>query len=153
MHYTRIVLCLFCNNLCTSTPIYFRKFRHSGKQIDLLLTFPAWCVCGSLHNSYGFVWGAYFLRCTVRVMDYLQFANSKTFFRSERHHFFPGHTATMQPLMVHMNYHPDKHDRMLCIMARYFQGQLDACDKLPGGSEKGTWTVLSDFLVLELASL
>eukprot|EP00241_Pyramimonas_parkeae_P005825 CAMPEP_0114251440 /NCGR_PEP_ID=MMETSP0058-20121206/15273_1 /TAXON_ID=36894 /ORGANISM="Pyramimonas parkeae, CCMP726" /LENGTH=401 /DNA_ID=CAMNT_0001365245 /DNA_START=31 /DNA_END=1236 /DNA_ORIENTATION=+ len=75
---------------------------------------------------------------SVRVMDYLQFANSKTFFRSERHHFFPGHTATMQPLMVHMNYHPDKHDRMLCIMARYFQGQLDACDKLPGGSEKGT---------------
>jgi hypothetical protein len=71
-------------------------------------------------------------------MDYLLFANSKTFFRSERAKFFPGVRATTRPLMIHMNYHPDKHNRMLCIMERYFDNRADACDTLPQGSEVGT---------------
>ena len=36
--------------------------------------------------------------------------------------------------MVHMNYHPDKHKRMLCVWERYVEGRKDACDGFkPGG--------------------
>ena len=42
-----------------------------------------------------------------------------------RHAFLPGSTATANaPLMVHFNYHPDKHIRMLCIIDRYFKVRL-----------------------------
>mmetsp|Transcript_41612 Transcript_41612/g.69529 ORF Transcript_41612/g.69529 Transcript_41612/m.69529 type:complete len:430 (+) Transcript_41612:191-1480(+) len=88
-----------------------------------------------LYASHGEVSRA---QVSVRVMDYLLFANSKTFFRSERAKFFPGVRATTKPLMIHMNYHPDKHNRMLCIMERYFDNRADACDTLPQGSEVGT---------------
>jgi len=58
---------------------------------------------------------------SIRIMDYLRFVNSKTFFRSERRRFIPGISAVADslPVMVHMNYHPDKHKRMLCLIARY----------------------------------
>ena len=35
--------------------------------------------------------------------------------------------------MIHMNYHPDKHKRMLCVWARYIEGKHDACDAFPAG--------------------
>jgi hypothetical protein len=44
----------------------------------------------------------------------------------------------VQPYARHMNYHPDKHKRMLCLIARYHDGRVDACDQMPGGSEPGT---------------
>uniref|UniRef100_A0A061R0L6 Nucleotide-diphospho-sugar transferase domain-containing protein n=2 Tax=Tetraselmis sp. GSL018 TaxID=582737 RepID=A0A061R0L6_9CHLO len=77
---------------------------------------------------------------SVRVMDIFQFVNSKTFFRSSRPRFIPGRkqNPSEHPVMVHMNYHPDKHRRMLCLIARYIDGRWDACDGLPGGSEPGT---------------
>jgi len=76
---------------------------------------------------------------SLRVMDHLLWANSKTFFKSERARFFPGATASApMPVMVHMNYHPDKHKRMVCVIDRYLHGKPDACDAFPGGSEKGT---------------
>lgn len=37
-----------------------------------------------------------------------------------------------------MNYHPDKHKRMLCLMDRYMNSKWNACDGFPGGSEPGT---------------
>lgn len=78
-------------------------------------------------------------RVTIRVMDHLMWCNSKTFFKSERRRFLPGSTATApMPVMVHTNYHPDKHKRMLCVIARYLDGQVDACDGFPGGSAPGT---------------
>uniref|UniRef100_A0A6T0ADR2 Nucleotide-diphospho-sugar transferase domain-containing protein n=2 Tax=Emiliania huxleyi TaxID=2903 RepID=A0A6T0ADR2_EMIHU len=69
----------------------------------------------------------------VRVMQYDQFMNSKVFFFSERRRFFPGRlTAEADwPVMVHFNYHPDKHKRMLCVWERYVGGKPDACDSLP----------------------
>mmetsp|Transcript_22477 Transcript_22477/g.71882 ORF Transcript_22477/g.71882 Transcript_22477/m.71882 type:complete len:141 (-) Transcript_22477:118-540(-) len=69
----------------------------------------------------------------VRVMQYDQFMNSKVFFFSERRRFFPGKlTAEADwPVMVHFNYHPDKHKRMLCVWERYVGGKPDACDSLP----------------------
>ena len=39
--------------------------------------------------------------------------------------------------MVHMNYHPDKHKRMLCVWERYVDGKWAACDGFPRGSEEG----------------
>ena len=69
----------------------------------------------------------------VRVMQYDLFMNSKVFFFSERNRFFPGKlvAAADIPVMIHMNYHPDKHKRMLCVWARYVDGKVDACDALP----------------------
>ncbi|GFR45714.1 hypothetical protein Agub_g7126, partial [Astrephomene gubernaculifera] len=76
---------------------------------------------------------------TLRVMDIDKFVNSKRFFRSKRAAYLPGARSTAPtPVMVHFNYHPDKHARMLCIMDRYFRGKVDACDKFPGGSDPGT---------------
>lgn len=41
---------------------------------------------------------------SLRVMDHMLWVNSKTFFKSERRHFFPGASATAKmPVMVHMN--------------------------------------------------
>ncbi|GIL65243.1 hypothetical protein Vafri_19054 [Volvox africanus] len=76
---------------------------------------------------------------TLRVMDIDKFVNSKRYFRTRRAAYLPGASSSATtPVMVHFNYHPDKHARMLCIMDRYFRGKLDACDKFPGGSEPGT---------------
>ena len=77
---------------------------------------------------------------SIRILDYLRFVNSKTFFRSERRRFIPGREAARDtlPVMVHMNYHPDKHKRMLCLIDRYHGGKPGACDGMPGGSEPGT---------------
>ena len=73
----------------------------------------------------------------VRVMDHLLWANSKVFFFSERQRFFPGRPTPpdAQPVMVHMNYHSDKHVRMLCVWDRYVEGRHDACDRLPAASK------------------
>ena len=63
-----------------------------------------------------------------------RWVNSKVFFYSSRAHFFPGappKTAAELPVMVHMNYHPDKHTRMLCVWERYCEGKHSACDALP----------------------
>mmetsp|Transcript_18645 Transcript_18645/g.40053 ORF Transcript_18645/g.40053 Transcript_18645/m.40053 type:complete len:447 (+) Transcript_18645:53-1393(+) len=74
---------------------------------------------------------------SFRVMDYMKFMNSKIFFKSRRGEFLPGAQATGKtPVMVHFNYHPDKHKRMLCIIDRYFKGNVSACDHFPPGSDK-----------------
>ena len=44
---------------------------------------------------------------SIRILDYIRFINSKTFFKSERHRFIPGSTdsriqADSLPVMVHM---------------------------------------------------
>ena len=58
-------------------------------------------------------------------------------FFSERRRFLPGRPTEDKdlPVMVHMNYHADKHKRMLCVWARYGpKGETGACDKFPEGS-------------------
>ncbi len=43
--------------------------------------------------------------------------------RSYRSAYIPGASATAEtPVLVHFNYHPDKHARMLCIMDRWGGG-------------------------------
>ena len=39
------------------------------------------------------------------------------------------------PVMVHVNYHPDKHPRMLAIVKRYVTGDAKALTPFPSGSE------------------
>lgn len=44
---------------------------------------------------------------SIRILDYIRFINSKTFFKSERRNFLPGSTdskiqADTLPVMVHM---------------------------------------------------
>jgi len=74
-------------------------------------------------------------KVTVRVMDFAKWINSKTFFFSDRNKYFPGRETppAHQPVMVHMNYHPDKHKRMLCVWDRYIEGKPSACDHFPAG--------------------
>jgi len=39
------------------------------------------------------------------------------------------------PVTVHVNYHPDKHPRMLAIVKRYVDGDTKALTPFPSGSE------------------
>ena len=79
-------------------------------------------------------------KVSVRVMDYTRWINSKTFFFSDRKRYFPGRPTPPAelPVVVHMNYHPDKHKRMLCVWARYVEGKHDACDSFPPGGPPTT---------------
>ena len=42
------------------------------------------------------------------------------------------------PVTVHVNYHPDKHDRMKAIVKCYVDKDLQALQPFQGGSEKGS---------------
>ena len=42
------------------------------------------------------------------------------------------------PVMIHVNYHPDKYERMVAIIKRYVDGDNRALDPFPGGSEPGS---------------
>ncbi|KAG7675171.1 hypothetical protein Ndes2526B_g08029 [Nannochloris sp. 'desiccata'] len=72
---------------------------------------------------------------TVRVMDRLKFMNSKTLFKIVRH--MP-RAQQPNPVMVHMNYHPDKVERMKGAIEYYWNGNMKALDPFPGGSEPGS---------------
>lgn len=39
-----------------------------------------------------------------------------------------------RPFMVHVNYHPDKFDRMKAIYSYYYKNDSIALDKFPDGS-------------------
>lgn len=70
---------------------------------------------------------------TRRVMDINIFMNSKILFKFLRHDKgrFENHT----PVMIHVNYHPDKFERMKAIIKRYREGNMHALDAFPNGSE------------------
>ncbi|KAI8462685.1 MAG: nucleotide-diphospho-sugar transferase-domain-containing protein [Monoraphidium minutum] len=73
---------------------------------------------------------------TVRVMDIHQFMNSKTLFKDVRN--WPLDQQPPTPVMVHINYHPDKHDRMKAVMRYYLHDDKLALKHFPGGSEPGS---------------
>eukprot|EP00899_Mesostigma_viride_P013557 jgi/Mesvir1/22201/Mv18797-RA.1 len=67
-----------------------------------------------------------------RVMDYMLFMNSKTLFKYVRGvRKYHDH----RPVMIHVNYHPDKHERMKAIVKYYREGDVHALDRFPVGSE------------------
>lgn len=46
-----------------------------------------------------------------------------------------GQWKAHMPVMIHVNYHPDKHARMLAIVDYYVRGKQDALQPFPDGSE------------------
>lgn len=70
-------------------------------------------------------------RVSVRIMDIDKFLNSKRLFRTIR---YEARYADHVPVMIHVNYHPDKFARMQSIWAKYVQGDKTALDKYPVGS-------------------
>jgi hypothetical protein len=70
---------------------------------------------------------------TRRVMDLHKFMNSKTLFKHLRHNA-PAFAAS-RPVMVHVNYHPNKFERMQAVEAHYVDKTPGALDKFPDGSE------------------
>jgi hypothetical protein len=70
---------------------------------------------------------------TRRVMDMEKFLNSKYLFKFLRHN--QAHFNDVKPAMVHVNYHPDKFERMKGVWAYYVEGKKSALDEFPDGSE------------------
>ncbi|KAG2449198.1 hypothetical protein HYH02_005945 [Chlamydomonas schloesseri] len=70
-------------------------------------------------------------RISVRIMNIDKFMNSKRLFRTIRYE--PQYTNFV-PVMIHVNYHPDKFQRMQSIWAKYVEGDKTALDKYPVGS-------------------
>jgi hypothetical protein len=77
-----------------------------------------------------YLWGqpqhAVYSGVSQRVMNYMCFMNSKYFFRFMRFDddLYPSHRAAS----VHVNYHPEKPDRMVSIIAQYWNDEKDAID-------------------------
>ncbi|KAG2497437.1 hypothetical protein HYH03_004592 [Edaphochlamys debaryana] len=72
---------------------------------------------------------------SVRVMEIDKFMNSKRLFKDIRHR--PKGQQPPLPVMVHINYHPDKHERMKAVV-EWYGGNEHALDAFPGGSEPNT---------------
>lgn len=43
--------------------------------------------------------------------------------------------AGHRPVTIHVNYHPDKFDRMKAVVERYVNGNMDALKRFPDGSQ------------------
>ncbi len=70
---------------------------------------------------------------TRRAMDIHVFMNSKVLFKYLRHS--PQEFRSTVPAMIHVNYHPNKFERMLAIVKHYVNGEKGALDEFPDGSE------------------
>lgn len=66
-------------------------------------------------------------------MDINKFMNSKRLFKHVRHD--AGAFASIKPVMVHVNYHPNKFERMKAVVSHYVEGVAGALDRFPDGSE------------------
>lgn len=68
---------------------------------------------------------------SVRVMDIYLFINSKTLFKYVRK--LPLDQQKL-PVMMHMNYHPEKTERMKAALKYFVEGDKKALDAFPDGS-------------------
>ncbi|KAF5796960.1 putative nucleotide-diphospho-sugar transferase [Helianthus annuus] len=71
------------------------------------------------------------LHASKRTMDRYLFMNSKALFKEVRK---DAHLKKLKPVIVHINYHPDKLPRMKAVVEFYFNGKQDALDAFPDGS-------------------
>eukprot|EP01025_Chloroclados_australasicus_P033994 TRINITY_DN3479_c0_g3_i5.p2 TRINITY_DN3479_c0_g3~~TRINITY_DN3479_c0_g3_i5.p2 ORF type:complete len:213 (-),score=11.02 TRINITY_DN3479_c0_g3_i5:369-986(-) len=67
-------------------------------------------------------------KLSVRVMDIYNFSNSKTFFRTT---IKDQQYKDFVPVVVHINYHPEKWDRMQAIWMYYVEGKKDRLLSMP----------------------
>lgn len=72
------------------------------------------------------------LHASKRTMDFYLFMNSKVLFKTVRK---DAALKKMKPVIVHVNYHPDKLPRMLAVVEFYVNGKQDALDPFPEGSD------------------
>ncbi|KAL0694892.1 hypothetical protein Bca4012_062072 [Brassica carinata] len=73
------------------------------------------------------------LHASKRVMDMYEFMNSKVIFKTVRKD--QELKKKVKPVIVHVNYHPDKLNRMQAVVEFYVNGKQDALDSFPDGSE------------------
>lgn len=59
--------------------------------------------------------------------------NSKVLFKFLRHNH--AKMSAAKPVMIHVNYHPDKFERMKAIVKYFVDGDTKALDSFPDGSE------------------
>ncbi|CAL0332675.1 unnamed protein product [Lupinus luteus] len=72
------------------------------------------------------------LHASKRTMDIYLFMNSKVLFKTVRK---DDELKKLKPVVVHLNYHPDKFERMNAVVDFYVNGKQDALDGFPDGSE------------------
>ncbi|KAL8141160.1 hypothetical protein V2J09_007181 [Rumex salicifolius] len=71
------------------------------------------------------------LHASKRTMDFFMFMNSKVLFKTVRK---DAALKKLKPVIVHVNYHPDKLRRMKAVVEYYVNGKEDALSSLPVGS-------------------
>ncbi|PQM33885.1 arabinosyltransferase RRA2 [Prunus yedoensis var. nudiflora] len=72
------------------------------------------------------------LHASRRTMDFYLFMNSKVLFKTVRK---DANLSKLKPVIVHVNYHPDKLPRMIAIVKFYVNGKQDALKPFPDGSD------------------
>ncbi|KAM2988968.1 hypothetical protein FF2_003000 [Malus domestica] len=72
------------------------------------------------------------LHASRRTMDFYLFMNSKVLFKTVRK---DAKLSKLKPVIVHVNYHPDKYPRMLAVVEFYVNGKQNALKPFPDGSE------------------
>ncbi|KAI3767202.1 hypothetical protein L2E82_17290 [Cichorium intybus] len=72
------------------------------------------------------------LHASKRTMDRYLFMNSKVLFKEVRK---DGKLKKLKPVVVHVNYHPDKLPRMIAVVEFYCNGKEDALESFPDGSD------------------
>ncbi|KAK6115371.1 hypothetical protein DH2020_007640 [Rehmannia glutinosa] len=75
------------------------------------------------------------LHASKRTMDMYLFMNSKVLFKTVRK---DEGLRKLKPVVVHLNYHPDKVPRMKGVFEFYVDGKKDALESFTDGSE-GPW--------------
>ncbi|XVE94750.1 hypothetical protein REPUB_Repub02eG0035900 [Reevesia pubescens] len=72
------------------------------------------------------------LHAAKRTMDFYMFMNSKVLFKTVRK---DAKLKNLKPVVVHINYHPDKLRRMKAVVEFYVNGKQNALDPFPDGSD------------------
>ncbi|KAG2703490.1 hypothetical protein I3760_06G140100 [Carya illinoinensis] len=72
------------------------------------------------------------LHAARRTLDFYLFMNSKVLFKTVRK---DAKLSKFKPVIVHVNYHPDKLPRMKAIVEFYVKGKKDALEAFPDGSD------------------
>lgn len=72
------------------------------------------------------------LHAARRAMDFYLFMNSKVLFKTVRK---DAALSKIKPVVVHVNYHPDKFTRMKAVVEFYVNGSKDALKPFPDGSD------------------
>ncbi|CAN0899192.1 Arabinosyltransferase RRA3 [Linum grandiflorum] len=73
------------------------------------------------------------LYASRRTMDLYLFMNSKILFKTVRK---DGNLRKLKPVIVHVNYHPDKLPRMKAVVEFYVNGNQEALKSFPDGSDR-----------------